>query len=86
MRNEDVVKAFYERKCAKTKNLESTGDRLISFNTTIAERTTVLNELKIIKNITRYSVTTSKHQHYVNKFDYIADKVPTNTANLIKYI
>lgn len=86
MKNSDVVAAFYEGKCAKTKNLESIGNKLISYNTTIAERIKVKGKIVIIKNTTRYSTSTSKHQGYITKYDYIAFDVPRSTVNLIKYI
>ena len=87
MSNKDIVKAFYEHKTAKSNNLTSIGNKLISYNTCIAERITVEGIVLIIKNVTKYSSSTAKHQSYINKYNCVTtDKVPINTANLKKYI
>jgi hypothetical protein len=64
MRNKDVVKAFIQRKAAKVQNLESTGDKLISYNTVIAQWT-YDGELYI--NSSYYSATTSRHLGYLKR-------------------
>ena len=40
----------------------------------------------IIKNVTRYSNTTSKHQALIDTYDYIVTDVPKGETNLIKYM
>lgn len=85
--NNDIVDDFYSKKLSNNRNLTSTGNKLISYNTTIAERIVINDVEHIIKNITKYSSSTFKHQRLVNKYDYITTKdVPKNTANLKKYI
>ena len=86
--NFDVAKAFYQKKRLSNKNLTSTGNKLISFSTTIAERICVDADIVlIVKNVTKYSITTSKHQAYIHKYNCVTkDNVPKNTANLRKYI
>ena len=87
MTNNQVVEAFYNKKRAKTKNLTSIGNKLISYNTTIAERIVINGITLIVKNITRYSNSTSKHQALVDKYNCITkNTVPRNTANLLNYI
>lgn len=87
MNNLDVINAFYDKKLGKNKNLTSTGNKLISYNTTIAERIYVDNITLIIKNITKYSSTTSKHQSLINKYNCVTkNSVPRNIANLKLYI
>lgn len=58
MSNKDVVIAFLNMEKAKVNNLNSTGTRLFSYNTCIAQ---YINEDTILLNTTKYSVTTSKH-------------------------
>ena len=62
MKNKDVVLAFLKKEKAWGSNLYSTGKRLISYNTSIAEW---YSDYYLLVNHTRYSVTTSKHQHYL---------------------
>ena len=62
MTNAEVVREFLRGRQAKssTGNLWTTGDRLFSYRTCIAQR---LSDVVIIVNDTRYSATTStKHQ------------------------
>ena len=80
--NKCIVDAFYEHKTAENTNMRSTGDKLYSYSTVIAQH---INN-KVIKNITKYSRSTGKQQSYISKFDYIAEKVPINTQSLIEYI
>lgn len=65
MRNDEVIKAFLSKKEASssTGNLSSTGDRLFSYQTCIAQFT----EDGIILNKTKYSTTTSRH---LNSLEY----------------
>lgn len=82
MRNAEVCDLFLHNKRGKTRNLESTGEKLISYCTTIAQRI----DGQIVFNKTRYSNSTSKHQHYLRRYDIVVDNVPMNTANLHKFI
>ena len=87
MTNYDVVKAFYEDKAgaeSSTGNLwvNVRGNRLYSYKTVIAQKT----DKGIIKNITKYSNSTSKHQCLVDKFTFYAKYVPKGCDDLIKYI
>lgn len=84
--NEDVVNSFYEGKPNKSDNMSTDGHKLLSYNTAIAER--IINDDKtlIIKNVTRYSNTTSKHQALLDKFDYVVTDVPKDEQHLIKYM
>ena len=87
MTNCGVVKAFYNDE----KSIESStgnlwinqfGDKLYSYETCIAQKT----DSGIIKNITHYSSSTSKHQGLIDKFTFYATNVPRNCKDLIKYI
>lgn len=86
MTNADVVKAFYQGKQASTKSeylwTNANGSKLFSYLTCIAQKI----DGKVIKNITRYSNTTSKHQSLVINYDGVVINVPKNTTNLTKYI
>lgn len=85
--NSDVVKSFYSKKLCKNKNLISIGNKIISYNTIIAERIVVDNITLIIKNVTKYSRSTAKHQGLINKYNCVTtNNVPINTTNLKKYI
>lgn len=86
MTNYDVVKAFYNKEKAKTENVESTCIKLYSYNTVIAEHSVVKRKPCIIKNVTKYSHTTSKHQSYVNKYDFTVDNLPIRTFDLKQYV
>lgn len=64
MKNIDVVKAFLLRAAATGSNLISSGDKLFSYHTCIAQ---FLPTGRLIINITKYSPTTSKHQGYLER-------------------
>ena len=57
MRNEDVANAFVEGRKAKTANLRTDGERLISYSTLIAYR----SGEKIILSEEHFSQTTACH-------------------------
>lgn len=87
MTNYNVVKAFYDDE----KSIESStgnlwinqfGDKLYSYMTCIAQKT----DGGIIKNITSYSQSTSKHQGLIDKFTFYAANVPRGCKDLIKYV
>ena len=88
MKNKDVVLAFLKKEKAWGSNLYSTGKRLISYNTSIAEW---YSDYYLLVNHTRYSVTTSKHQHYLrselvnssNIIELCLNNIDINTHNLI---
>lgn len=65
MRNIDVIKQFLHVSSANsyTGNLISVGDRLINYNTCIAE----WNKGCVMVNVTKYSSTTSKIQNMLLK-------------------
>ena len=88
MRNQEVISKFVNfAESAATANVRSTGDKLLSYYTCIAQR----HEGKIIVNVTRYSTTTSKMQNYLrcelSGYDVIeVTGVPRGTCNLVPYI
>lgn len=55
--NQDVVKSFLNGKIAKSLSMTSTGDKLYSYNTIIAQ----WHNNELIVNKTKYSRTTSVH-------------------------
>lgn len=61
--NEKVVECFIQHKYAQSRNLKSTGVKLYSFDTCIAQW---YAKDGIIINKTKYSQTTSKHQYLLN--------------------
>lgn len=82
--NKSVVEKFYNNEQGENGvgSLISTGDRLFSYSTCIAER---LFSGKIIVNKTLYSQITSKHQSFLTKYDEVVTKVPRNTQFLTPY-
>lgn len=74
MRNIEVIEAFVSKIKGKNKNcsLESTGLKLYSYNTCIAEW--YLEYKCILLNTTYYSNTTSRHQNLLGK------NLPLNAA------
>lgn len=84
--NKDVIASFYEGKPNESDNLSTNGHKLFSYKTAIAERITTDDKTVIIKNVTRYSNTTSKHQALLDKYDYVVTDVPKEEQSLIKYM
>ena len=88
MRNKEVISKFVNfAESAATANVCSNGDKLFNYGICIAQR----HEGKIIVNVTRYSVTTSKIQGYLraelsNKVVIKVTSVPMGTRNLVPYI
>lgn len=88
MTNKEVISKFVNfAESAATANVRSTGDKLFNYETCIAQR----HGGKIIVNVTRYSVTTSKIQGYVRiellGYDVIeVTSVPRGTCDLVPYI
>jgi hypothetical protein len=84
MRNKEVANMFLQGRFASTRHLCSTGDKLISYNTCIAQH----YDDNIIGNATKYSTTTSCHIGHIktNITMWTTKKVPTDTVNLIPYL
>lgn len=64
MKNKEVVESFISRNIANSANLISTGNKLISYNTCIAEWYT--SSILLI-NETYYSNTTSRHLNLLKR-------------------
>lgn len=87
MKNIDVIIKFLNRTKASSSNgnLRSTGDKLFSYNTCIAQW---VDDLLYI-NMTQYSPTTSKHRNMifsiypVKTYTQVVN-VPINSHNLCK--
>ena len=88
MKNKEVISKFVNfAESAATANVRSTGEKLFNYGTCIAQH----HGGKIIVNVTRYSVTTSKIQCYVRRelsgYDVIeVTSVPRGTCDLVPYI
>ena len=88
MKNKDVVLAFLKKEEAWGSHLYSTGKRLISYNTTIAEW---YGDCYLLVNHTRYSNSTSKQQSYLrgelvnnsNIIELCLNGIDINTHDLI---
>lgn len=88
MKNKDVVLAFLKKEEAWGSHLYSTGKRLISYNTSIAEW---YGDCYLLVNHTRYSNSTSKHQSYLrgelinnsNIVEFCLNDIDKNTHDLI---
>lgn len=66
MKNIDVIRAFVEtNKPCKTKNLNFDGTHLINYNTALAQYDSETRTFYV--NRTKYSVSTSKIQTYLNR-------------------
>jgi hypothetical protein len=93
MKNSEVHDAFWQRQIACTAHLTSTGEKLISYQTCIAQRSE--NPLTYFINMTYYSNTTSRQQHAVlrkaiakvgEKNVIELDNIPRDTRDLIYYV
>lgn len=84
MKNIDVVNKFLRCECASGSNLNSSGDRLFSYNTCIAQW---LDDILYL-NMTQYSPTSSKHRNMiVNKYQGCIVRilnVPINSHSLCR--
>lgn len=96
--NREVAEAFVLGNTSANANMTSTGDRLFSYHTCIAESfLNRYNEICFVVNHTRYSNTTTRHRNYVNDeihtlilkgFIVIVkrvDDVPRGTQSLKQY-
>lgn len=88
LNNKAVVQAFLDVKDACNRNMQSTGLKLYSYSTCIAQHT---EDGGILINVTKYSTTTSHHQGMLKRMldksqpIYYVDNIPMNTGNLLKY-
>ena len=88
MNNQQVINAFKQGRkgTSSNGNLRSTGDKLINYYTTIAQR---LTNGKVIMNSTKYSVSTSKIQSWTRRtldtYTEVTD-VPRGTSDLQRYV
>lgn len=90
MKNIHVIEAFLEKKTANGSNLYSDGNKLINYNTTLAQWH---DNYHLIVNNTRYSASTSKNQNKLKRdttFErgiVIKDvyNIPIDTKNLEQY-
>ena len=87
MSNEQVIKNFVNGKSGKSLSMTSTGDKLYSYYTIIAQRTA---EGKVLMNSTKYSVTTSKQQtlarYHIGNYVSTTQSVPRGTTDLTRYL
>lgn len=90
MKNTDVIKAFLEKRVAEGSNLYSDGNKLINYKTTLAQWH---DNYHLIINKTKYLVSTSKNQNYLES-DITPErgiivkevyKIPINTEDLEQY-
>lgn len=89
MRNIEVIKQFLNKSSGNSdnRNLISTGDKLINYNTCIAE----WNNDSIMVNMTKYSSSTSRIQNMlISKLRFghkvvQIENVPINTKYLWKH-
>ena len=96
--NREVAEAFVLGNPSANANMTSTGDRIFSYSTCIAESfLNRYNEICFVVNDTRYSNTTTRHRNYV--YDEIhklllkgfivivkrVDDVPRGTQTLKQY-
>ena len=84
MTNQQVGEKFLKGEKGKSLNMTSTGDKLFSYNTIVAQWV----DDKIVLNSTKYSATTSRHVYYVKDHaDTVTSEfVPINTHDLRPYI
>lgn len=85
--NPPIVEAFLNHQVAEGFNLNSTGDKLISFRTTIAQWI----KGKLVINDTNYSSTTSKHRNILRRIQredsiQIVKDVPQDEFDLTNYL
>jgi hypothetical protein len=84
MTNEQVCNRFSERERGHSLNVTSTGRKLFSYKTVIAQWI----DGKLVVNGTKYSPTTSKHSYYVRRYPHTVTSkcVPINTYDLRPYL
>lgn len=90
MTNLDVINFFVLCMSAESTTLKSTGEKLFSYDTCIAQHLLYLD--MILVNPTKYSATTTKHQHLLMrglqrlKCKVVLSEVPIGTKDLKHYI
>lgn len=62
MTNAEVVDKFLNHERGHSLNMDSTGEKLYSYNTCMAQ----FIDGNLVVNKTKYSVTTSRHMSYLN--------------------
>lgn len=91
LKNLTVIEGFLFRKPCKSENLTSTGDKLFTYDTCLAQWT----DSYLIINMTRYSTSSSSHFNilwalcckYLKKHEReCVDSVPKNTKDLLDYV
>ena len=88
MNIQSVINAFANNKvgCSSNGNLYSTSDKLINYNTCIAQR---LQNGTIVVNSTKYSTSTSKLpnriRYTIGKYKEVVN-VPINTCDLERFV
>jgi hypothetical protein len=80
----EVAKAFLKKKTGKVGHLDSTGRKLFSYDTCIAQWDDTFG---LVLNKTDYpNKTISRHQELILKGDVWVFDAPLNVTNLCKYI
>ena len=82
--NKKVVECFLHKIKGNNVNLRSTGRKLYSYSTVIAQ----WYDSTLICNSTKYSVSTSKHMSYIKNYvdTWTTRNVPRDTEDLIPYL
>lgn len=85
MTNQETAEAFLKGLSGSSDNMHSTGGKLFSYSTCIAEFNSYGD---LIGNATKYSSTSSKHLSYIRKHIDIwtTKNVPINTKSLLNYL
>lgn len=83
MTNKNVVEQFLNKQEAYTNNLHSTGIKLYSYSTVIAQ----WHNDVLLGNATKYSITTSKHMSYLKQYvdNWTSSYVPRGSNDLTTY-
>lgn len=85
MKNTDLIESFLSgEERGQSSSLSIEGDKLYSYGTVIAQRI----DGRTIVNKTKYSMTTTKSQNYLQKcipYALTVEKVPMNTTDLRHY-
>jgi len=85
--NQYAIDQFHKGKPGRGSAMSSSGDKLWSYGTVIAQR---LDDGSIVGNITKYSVTTSKHQSQAGVRNHVGRKLLTNiprgTTDLLPFL
>jgi len=82
MTNNDVVQQFERGLSGKSLNMESNGLKLWSYNTVVGQWI----DGKLVKNITKYSQTTTKQTTHLDYDNVTKQHVPINTQDLTPYV